>query len=59
MSLVIPIEIELSYLLCFESAIRDAHREHLKTGDYAPLGMAAQDALMQLDKDLLREVESS
>ena len=32
--------------------VRVAHENHLATGDYAPLGMASQDALLEFDRTL-------
>jgi multidrug resistance efflux pump len=37
-------------LRSFKTAIEAAHAEHLKTGDYLRLGMAAQDALLAEEK---------
>lgn len=34
----------------FIAAIRAAHEEHLRTGEYGPLGIAAQDALREYDR---------
>ena len=42
---------ELSRLQAFHARIEAAHQEHLRTGAYAPLGMAAQDALLALKKE--------
>jgi hypothetical protein len=41
---------ELDRLREFRNQLDTAHKEHLRTGDYAPLGMAAQDALRALEK---------
>lgn len=35
----------------FELALEVAYQEHLQTGDYTPLGIAAQEALIALWKD--------
>jgi len=52
---VLSLEHELAILRNFEQKIRDAHTEHLRTGDYTKLGMAAQDAVREL-KAVLRSV---
>jgi hypothetical protein len=36
---------ELEGARAFRALLEEAHKEHLRTGDYAVLGMAAQDAL--------------
>lgn len=42
------IDMELDQLREFRAAIDRAHDAHLATGDYLPLGIAAQNALMAL-----------
>jgi hypothetical protein len=46
---------EVARLRNFKRAIEAAHAEHLRTGDYTPLGIAAQDALLALERDRRRD----
>jgi hypothetical protein len=39
----------------FRDAIEDAHAEHLRTGDYIRLGIAAQHAILTLERDRRRD----
>lgn len=42
------LERELKVLRVFRARIEDAHVEHLRTGNYIKLGIAAQDAIREL-----------
>lgn len=41
----------LARLEVLETDMRAALAQHYRTGDYSPLGVAAQDALLRLDED--------
>jgi hypothetical protein len=45
------LERDLAPLRRFADSIEQAHRIHLSTGDYIPLGIAAQDALDKLQRE--------
>jgi DNA repair exonuclease SbcCD ATPase subunit len=45
------------HLWKFVEAIESAHQEHLRTGDYSRLGMAAQDAVQALDRNIPQVME--